>query len=745
MVAPPPFRMQTRGRENIKAPVKYDGLVAHDNSEEELYRPTVAQRRSSAYRGKVIEFNPNLPPAAFPTLELGQRRESNAPMVNYTGMRDMTTEQTNRYLPCEMHRSAYPTPNTSTFYQTSLRSPQFRNSASTVLRSAPITPQSAYLMEKKWSNQGWKGWDTSNNLQNPVYANNLKTMKRLDARTEEDWNIAEMETSDEEGSSARHITSNGASTRLSPEALGQLWEELPVALQVDLVDIMEDLFPTRTDAMQRLRLNGPQWQTMLDLLDKRDEQTAAEDAAASSLRSETMRILLSRSGEELKRVSQTGFRHLLQEGLFKSAGGEDYYSITSTELSKAKKYLRCCGHQPELLDHWTSALGPGPAFAAMDRVKNINQPDSPARIVLSENQALPEAVFSTGSVLTEASTTKSSISVEPSIQADMLNSSHCTGIPSATSKHSLLPPQLPRSIVSPDPSTTTTRQNLPRASDIQTPLPTPEILLPTPVSAHPQKAQTFDKQPADEGRNDKEEPPPKKRQVSTTKRKSVSFAPAPTPPPNTKGNNTASMAKAATKSTRRKTITPASTPVPVATMIPLSPAALPIPPPDSAPPNPASTTTARRNSMAAPPKPTPPNSANGSDNNNTTSHEHPTHANPTPATNPAPNAQVNNSRRKKSTAPIPSPYNIASGRFPKTPALKAPAPAPKVSTSKVGMPKTAAPKGLAVKKGTITTRRKSSTPAVSKGAGKEQGKFASSRATKGGSGGGRTDAEDIGR
>lgn len=764
MVAPPPFRMQTRGRENIKAPVKYDGLVAHDNSEEELYRPTVAQRRSSGYRGKVIEFNPNLPPAAFPTLKLGQRRESNAPVVNYTEMRDTTVEQTNRYLPCEMHRSAYPTPNTSTFNPNTFRCSQFRNSATqdptlntdfqtlyktqemtgnmgilALPRSAPITPQSAYLMEKKWSGQGWKGWDTSNNLQNPVYADNVKIMKRFDTRTEEDWNIAEMETSDEEGPSGP-ITSNGASTQRSPEALGQLWGAIPVALKMDLVDIMEDFFPSRTEAMHRLRLNGGQKQKLLDLLDKREEQAAVEDEAAASLRTETMRILLSRSGEELKRVTQTEFRQLLKEGLYKSIGENDYYTTTSADLSKAKEYLRCCGQQPGLLDHWTSALGLGPIHAALDSVESVYQPDTAARRVPSDSQGVLELPPATRQSLPkEVSTIKSSILVQPSSQVAMLNNSFTNNL-SRISQHSLPPPQLPRPVVSPDPSTTTAHQHnnldLPRASDIQTPLPTPEIL-PTPVSDHPPNAQPFRGQPANgshEGHTDDEEPPPKKRQVSAPKRKSVSFAPTPTPSSNTKSNNTVSLPKAATKRTRRKTTIPASTTAPVATMVAPSPAGSPKPPPIIAPLNSAPATTARRNSMAAPPKPTSSNPSNNS--NNTTPHRPPPPTkSPPPTAAPAPTAQANVPRQSKSTAPIPPSHTMADGRIPKTPAPNAPAPASKAPTSKATAPKASALKVPAVKKAPATNRKKAATPALPKAAGKEQGKFASRKAAKGGGGG----------
>lgn len=757
MVAPPPFRMQTRGRENIKAPVKYDGLVAYDHPEEAHYRPTVAQRRSLGYRGKVVEFNPNLPPAAFPTLELGQRRESDAPVVNHTEMCATTVEQTNRYLPCEMHRSAYSTPNTSTFDSNTFRCSQFSNSATqdptpntefqtktqevtgnmgilALPRSAPVILQSAYLMEKKWSGQGCKGWDTSNNLQNPVYADNVKIMKRFDRRTEEDWNVAEMETSDEEGSSGP-ITLNGTNTQRSPEALGRLWEEIPVALKMDLVDIMEDIFLSRTEAMHRLRLNGGQRQKLLDLLDRREEQAVVEDEAAASLRTETMRILLSRSGEELKRVTQTGFRQLLKEGLYKSIGEDDYYTATSADLSRAKEYLRCCGQQPGLLDHWTSALSSGSIHAGLDSVESVYQPDTAARRVPSRSQGVLELAPATRQSLPkEVSTINSSILVQPSSQVAMLKNSFTNNLPSI-SQHSLPLPQLPKPIISPDPSTTKTHQcsnfDLPRASDIQTPLPTPEVLS-TPKSNRPPNTQPFHGQPANgnhEGHTDEEEPPPKKRHVSGPKRKSVSFAPTPSPSSDTKSNNTESVPKAAAERTRRKTTIPASTAAPVATMVAPPPTGSPRNPSISAPLNSAP---ARRTSMTAPPKPT---SSNPSINkNNTTPHQPPPPTkSPPPTAAPASPAEANVPRQSKSTAPIPPSHTMADRRNPKTPAPKAPAPA-----SKATAPKASALKAPAAKKAPATNRKKAAatTPALPKATGNEKGKFASRKAVKAGGGGG---------
>ncbi len=743
MVSPPPCRMQTRGRESIRAPKKYDGLVAHDNSEEEIYQPTLAQRRSLAYRGKVIEFNPNLPPAAFPTLELGQRRDNSTPILNQNAMRDPPVEQNNRNLPCEMHRSAYSTLNTSTFNTTALHSSEFNRyavqtpSLDTDLlrnhpdvsdgmetpvspRSAPITPLSAYPMAMKRSSQGEERWNTNSELQNPVYANNMEILKRLDARTEEDWNIAEMETSDDGEPSGRPVLSNRARSYLSPTALSQLWEGLPVALKMDLVDVMKDLFPSGTEAMQCLHHNGPQRQKMLDLLDKRDEQIAAEDEAAASLRSETKRILLSRSGEELKRVTQSGFRQLLQGGLYTSIGEVDYYTITRKELSKAKEYLRCCGQKPELLDHWTSALGARATYATSDSAENINQPDSLLPHGPNNNQARPQILHSTmPTPPKEVSAVASRVSMQPSLNIAMLNNSQCADSPSRTSQRSFIPQQLPRPFLPPDPSLSRLPQDnvseLPKASDYQTPRPTPEILAAIPAPGHPTNPQALDKGLTNGGGEDDEGPPSKKRQVSTNKRKSVAFATTSTSPTNTKPNNPMSAPKATTKTTRRKATTPASTIAPVAPVILHQPAASLTPLPSSAAPKSTAATTLKKYSMSPPPNPTLSNTSN----HTTPPAQPPMITNqpaPTTALAPAPSNQPKDPRRRKSTAPIPP--SIIADRPPPKPEASKPAARPKTAPT----PKKPAP----------TNKKTTAAPTISKVAGKEQGKFAARNAANGG-------------
>lgn len=694
MAPPPPFKMQTRGRANIKAPQKYEGLIEHNDSEEELYRPPTGPRRFSAYRGKVFDFNPELAPAAFPTIGFGQRRADIAPAVRDETMRNALTDQTNRNLPCEMHRPARSTLNTLTFDTSKVRNERLGSSftqnqpigigfkksrnvhqliddmgVSAFPRSASSSPHDVHPLERRRSSQEDTRLDTTNNLYNPAYAHTLETMMRLDAREQKDLIMAEMETSDEEDKSSGPVAENGTLKHRSRESLHKLWEELPVALKIDLVDIMADLFPS-TEVMQRLHLNSSQRQEMLDLVDRRDAQIGTEDEATATLRDETLRILLSRSGEELKRVTQTGFRKMLEEGLYRTREGDDYYTATRAEIAKAQEYLKCCGQKPELLDHWKRALGSVP-----DGGKDVNGHDSSVQQALNGPQALSEVLSSKENPSKAAFPTKSSILIQPTPQAAA--SKNLVGNPLSDVQHMGPSPHLPATLISLDPSTSASNQyrahTVSKACQMQTPLPTPSILEPKAVPDHLPRAQTS-KNPTTGGNpGSGEEPPPKKRQVSTTttdRRKSASAAPNSVSPTNQNKTELISALKATTKSNKGETTIASSAAASTLNKrFSHAPPECTSPPSNISAPKPSATSTAKQTSMAARPKTVPTRAGK----TNGTQYQHPQSAIlAQTTTTPIPPPQLPAAKRRKPTttkSPSSNPAEKATAAS-KIPALK---------------------------------------------------------------------------
>ena len=508
-------------------------------------------------------------------------------------------------------------------------------------------------------------------MSNPVYANNMRIMERLGARTEDDWNIAEMETSDEEETPARTAASTGARIRRSPQEMAQLWEELSVAFKLDLLDIMEDVYSTRAEAMQGLYLNAVQCQELLHHIEEQNGQIAAEDKAVETLQSETHRILLSRSGEQLKNVTQTGFRNMLEEGLYKTKG-PDYYTATSAEIAKAKEYLSYCGQSPDLLGHWNSVVG-----SSVDGANDGNQRNPKIQRNPNGDESIRAGASSTGQVLPEAAfPTKTNFPVQHSSQSAALYASQIIGNRPVEPQYLAPPSQLSISLNSPysivRPMDLHKPSAIPRASEMQTPNITPDSLLPQQGLSHPESVPASVKPDMQEDSGSNEEPPPKRRETATNKR---TLAPA----GSVLSNNTISAPKASTKSRRRVSYTPKSAVAPAnKEEVPIPMTASTNSPQNGTAPSATASPAARSKSMAPPLKPAPPTTENHSLSINDT----------------VPNTQNKAPRRRKTTTAAADP--------------KAPKPAP--------APKASGP----------SNRRRSAGPATRKTAagGKPEGKFA---------------------
>lgn len=168
--------MELRKSSSRKAPRRYE-----DELEEEHGQPSsVRVARHNAYRGKVIEYNPQLPAAAFPTLNPGTLPPENQQRSNANPAAKQRKETQTRSSLFSHHD-----PSTSSLQQDSLQ----------------ISPQAmpATLQQPGMAFGASNSLHTSDNGPgNPVWEKNMAQMALFGNRTEEDWNIAEMESSDED-------------------------------------------------------------------------------------------------------------------------------------------------------------------------------------------------------------------------------------------------------------------------------------------------------------------------------------------------------------------------------------------------------------------------------------------------------------------------------------------------------------------------------------------------------------------
>ena len=182
-------------RKTIRPVHKYDDIDYHDYHQDEVgQRTSPLALDRQAYRGRVIEYNPNLRPAVFPTIPLDEEvSDSATECVNQPSQYSPLSYQQNQYEKSDSERRADTVHQSFDF--SSFRDPQMFATVTTNDRwSHELDKDLMTLPSRTPSPKSSK----SNGSGNKIYVQNLKLMEKLDKRTEMDWNIAEMETSEED-------------------------------------------------------------------------------------------------------------------------------------------------------------------------------------------------------------------------------------------------------------------------------------------------------------------------------------------------------------------------------------------------------------------------------------------------------------------------------------------------------------------------------------------------------------------
>ncbi|KAL8977886.1 MAG: hypothetical protein Q9177_006541, partial [Variospora cf. flavescens] len=186
-------------RKSVKAPKRYEDEIAErgqlQRSPPINSHPPITTR-PKAYRGPVIEYNPNLPPAAFPTLD--PRQPTPAPRYQ---------QQMDRHIPSNpRRRNGNPTPSPP------YRPPPSNFSDADLNHSFPLRKTFSESSHGNMAGigQASRSHHMDNGIGNPIWEGNMAIMEKLSKRTDEDWVMAEMETSDEGESSSPQTKPKGA-------------------------------------------------------------------------------------------------------------------------------------------------------------------------------------------------------------------------------------------------------------------------------------------------------------------------------------------------------------------------------------------------------------------------------------------------------------------------------------------------------------------------------------------------------
>ena len=384
-----PRRPNLRNRKKIKAPKRLEdeyeyeygntsparqespGEASEESSEleEETYKSpkpkTPKSKKRPAYRGKVSVFNPNLPPAAFPTLDhpsyvhnggtvpfdleshsLGLKSQE---LVGYEAInplslgRDPHSEETDL-------TENFPVPTSTTADFT------HRDSTFAMQRSKKGQKQARGNVP---SNMGLGPND--NGPQNPIWASNMARMVEAGKMSDLDRIMLEMETSDEEDA-ATDRRSKVVRKNSAPKY--PAWDDLTVAHKLDLADTIAEFDRDPAHVMHQLRLNPSQKEELTELLIERQDRAAREKANQQTLMSQTKEMLL--RGEPLP---QSKFHQMVEENLYENIQEDHHIQTNLMELKKARAYLEYCGFDPALADsNWdvpsiSNVAEPSPAQA----------------------------------------------------------------------------------------------------------------------------------------------------------------------------------------------------------------------------------------------------------------------------------------------------------------------------------------------------------------------------------------------
>ena len=365
-----PRRPHLRNRKKIKAPKRLEDEYeyAYDNTsptrqespeevseesselEEEIYespKPKTSKlKKRPAYRGKVTEFNPNLPPAAFPTLDhpsyvhnggtvaidlvshsLGSESQELAAFeaINPDSLgRDPHPEET-------VLTENFPVPTPTTADST------HRNSPFVMQRSKKGQKQARGNMPSSMH-----GGPNDNGPQNPIWASNMARMVEAGKMSDLDRIMLEMETSDEEDA-ATDTRSKLARKNSTPKY--PAWDDLTVTHKLDLADTIAELYPDPTHVMHQLRLNPSQKEELVGLLIDRQDRATREKANQLKLMNQTKEMLL--RGEPLP---QSKFHQMVEDTLYEHIQEDHHIQTNLMELKKARAYLGHCGFDPALAD-----------------------------------------------------------------------------------------------------------------------------------------------------------------------------------------------------------------------------------------------------------------------------------------------------------------------------------------------------------------------------------------------------------
>ncbi|KAB8256897.1 hypothetical protein BDV32DRAFT_160884 [Aspergillus pseudonomiae] len=304
-----------RLRESIRPPERYESEHFYTS----LGQKSLRQHRNPN-RPPYIDFNPNLPPAVFPTLdfprpavpEAGKCAQSKGEETNSGGTLQHGREQPEHYGEDKDSREA-----------------------GVDLVDIPINQVENYV--------------ASNGDLNPVYVKNMATMAAADSSASDDLHN---ETDDIEA----HDEDESAHEIPNPK-----WSDLCPGMQVEIFDNLLQCY-TWKDACYRLNLTGEDQEKVGKHIFARNKQMEQEESQMKNMRTKQLRSLLKidNSARHLQDSHQFLFRKTSRDTTshLRRSNRPDYLMCHSKEVMNAKRYLRQQGLSPRYAGDWGNSISP---------------------------------------------------------------------------------------------------------------------------------------------------------------------------------------------------------------------------------------------------------------------------------------------------------------------------------------------------------------------------------------------------
>ncbi|EIT78809.1 hypothetical protein BDV35DRAFT_79275 [Aspergillus flavus] len=304
-----------RLRDSVRPPERYESEHFYTS----LGQKSLRQNRNTN-RPPYIDFNPNLPPAVFPTLDL---HRPEVPESDKGAQRRGGEEADNATTPQHGREQAGNHGETKD-----------NNVTRVDLEDISISQVENYV--------------SSNGDLNQVYIQNMATMAAVDSSSVSDGLHDETDGIDVHDESAHEIS--------DPK-----WSDLCPGIQVEVFDNLLQFY-TWKDACHKLNLSREDQEEVEEHISARDKQMEREESQMKNMRRKQLRALLKidNSARHLQDSHQFVFRKISRgtTGHLRRGTSPDYLMCHAKEVMKAKEYLRQQGLDPRYAGDWGNSISP---------------------------------------------------------------------------------------------------------------------------------------------------------------------------------------------------------------------------------------------------------------------------------------------------------------------------------------------------------------------------------------------------